>query len=72
MSSMLVLQFGLGTASMIFDVVLMIQHFCLYAENNRKLDRIAEETLKKKLKQYDEKAPLVGHENYHEEEEVPK
>eukprot|EP01062_Namystynia_karyoxenos_P064173 TRINITY_DN57079_c0_g1_i1.p1 TRINITY_DN57079_c0_g1~~TRINITY_DN57079_c0_g1_i1.p1 ORF type:complete len:373 (+),score=101.15 TRINITY_DN57079_c0_g1_i1:98-1216(+) len=30
-------KFGLGTCSMIFDTIFMIQHYCLYAENNRRI-----------------------------------
>lgn len=36
-------KFGLGSFSVIYDIIMMIQHYCLYAENNRKLAAMYEQ-----------------------------
>ncbi len=32
-------KFFLGFASMFYDVIFMVQHYCLYAENNARLEQ---------------------------------
>ena len=44
---------GIGFVSCFFDVILLVQHFCLYGKNNaRKLEELAAEE--------DSKSPLVS------------
>ena len=40
------IKFALGTFSMLYDVIFMVQHYCLYRENNRRLhEREAEDRI---------------------------
>ena len=32
-------KFFLGFTSMVFDVIFLVQHYCLYAENNHRLEQ---------------------------------
>ena len=35
------IKFALGTLSMFYDMIFLVQHFCLYHENNKRVDALA-------------------------------
>jgi cystinosin len=40
------IKFGLGTFSVVYDIIMLVQHYCMYAENNKKLEDEAREKLR--------------------------